>query len=151
DGGPGATGRLRAMVASPGRDTVRFSAPAVARACTGGTGIVLEGLASGSGVLVWLRPPPGDTALAGRYVFPLASDTTPRRRARVGVRYVFGAAAYGVTLDSGDVAARETGRALTVELHGAGLLLPGATRAFVEAGFERVPIGADSAPCEPGA
>ncbi|MGH7645146.1 MAG: hypothetical protein ACREMR_06130, partial [Gemmatimonadales bacterium] len=99
--------------------------------------------------VVWLRPPPGDPALAGRYGFPLPADTAPRRRAGVGVRYVFGAAAYGVTLDSGEVAVRETGRALTVDVHGTGLQLPGATRAFVEAGFERVRIGSDSASCAP--
>ncbi|MGH7646353.1 MAG: hypothetical protein ACREMR_12310, partial [Gemmatimonadales bacterium] len=54
DGAPGGPGRLRAMVASPGRDTARFTAPAIARPCAAGGGIVLEGLEGGSGVVVWL-------------------------------------------------------------------------------------------------
>ena len=148
DGARTGTGRLRATVVAPGRDTVRFTAPATARPCAADAGIVLEGLESGSGVLLWLRPA-GDSALAGRYGFPVPGDTIPRRHAGVGVRYVFGAAAYGVTLDSGEVAVRQTNGAMTVEARGAGLQLPGATRAFVEAGFESVRIGSDSAPCEP--
>ncbi len=149
-GRDGGSARLWVSVAAPGRDTVRFTAAAIARPCRDdGGGVVLEGLESGSGIMVWLRPLPGDPRLAGSFGFPMAGDTAPRRRASVGVRFMSGAAAYGVTLDSGLVTVREIDHGLAVDVRGAGLQLPGATRAFVEAGFEGVRVGSDRVPCEP--
>src|SRR2546426_7042290 len=51
-------GRVRAVVARPHSDTVRFSAPARASRCAAGRGWLLQGSTGGNGVAVWVGSPP---------------------------------------------------------------------------------------------
>src|SRR5439155_138852 len=65
---PEQAGRVRALVARPPKDTIRFDAPARAQRCSGGTvrgGLLLQGSSEGNGVVVWLRATAADSLVDG--------------------------------------------------------------------------------------
>ena len=147
-------GRLRALVTRPPSDTTRFEAAARASRCSGGDstpargwGIFLRGSRAGNGVAVWLRSP--DTVANGAWPMLQRGDTVSPRGATVAVRYMVKEMPHGFALDSGAVDVRADGRGLTVTARGVGLESAIAGRAFLQAWFEAVPLGADTVPCRP--
>ena len=145
-------GRVRAIVARPPNDTIRFEAPARARHCSLGTGrggLLLQGSSEGNGVVVWLRGSGADS-LAGR-PGPLLQrgDTVSPRGAMVGVRYMFHEVAHGLSLDSGTVDLREAAHVFTVLARGTGLETMAAGRVALEASFDAVVLEPDSVSCRP--
>jgi hypothetical protein len=142
---------LRARVARPPKDTIRFEAPAGASRCGGDTGSVLL-LAStgGSGVIVWLRRGAGgDSAAAGPWSLLQRGDTVSRRGAMVGLRYMMDQVAHGLSLDSGAVEVEEAARVLTVVVRGTGVETRASGRIALEASFDAVPLGTDTVSCRP--
>ena len=146
---PEQVGRVRALVARPPKDTIRFDAPARARRCSDSTrsrgGLLLQGSSEGNGVVVWLR---GSDSLAGSQ-WPLLQrgDTVSPRGATVAVRYVLSEVAHGLTLDSGAVEVRETGGVITVVARGTGPEVAAAGRVTLDASFDAVPLEADTVSC----
>lgn len=128
---------------------MRFEAPALASRCSAsaGGGVVLQGATGGNGVLVWLRY--HDSLAAGEWPLIQGTDTVSPRGAQVGVRFMIGALAHGVGLDSGAVRVSKTGRFLAIGLRGSGLEAVGAVRVALDARFDAVPLGRDTVSCRP--
>jgi hypothetical protein len=145
-------GRLTASVQYPPADSARFETPAWLRRCGGGRGFLLEGIARGNGVLVWLRPGSGDTVPAGSYPVLARGDTFAPRGAVVAVRFMAGDLARGLGLDSGAVVVTRavTGGGVSAQLRGGGLETMGGRRAAVEASFTGTVLAADTVPCRVG-
>jgi len=140
-------GVLRARVAFPPQDTVRFTAPASARPCGQPGALVARGSAGGNGVLLWLRY--RDSLASGDYPVLVRGDTATPPSAVVGVRFMTGALTHGTALDSGVVTVSRAGERLTARARGSGQEVGGARRARVEADFEALVIGRDTVPCRP--
>jgi len=149
DRAPEQTGRVRALVARPPKDTIRFDAPARARHCSDSTrssgGLLLQGAREGNGVVVWLRA--RDSLVGGQWPLLQRGDTVSPRGATVGVRYVLSEVAHGLTLDSGAVELRQTGGVITVVVRGTGLEVSAAGRVTLDASFDAVPLEADTVSC----
>lgn len=144
--------RVRALVARPHQDTIRFEAPAGARRCSGapgGWGLLLQGVRAGNGVVVWLRGRGADSLAAGVWPLLQRGDTVSTRGATVGVRYMTNDVAHGLVLDSGAVEVRGTGRVVALVARGAGLEPAAGGRVALEASFEAVPLDADTVSCRP--
>jgi hypothetical protein len=137
--------RLRARVIRPESDTTRFATGAVARPCRGAMpATLLEGAATdGAGVLLLLRH--GDALAPATYPLTALGDSTTAPGAQAAARYVVGDVAHGFALDSGTVAVTRDDATITARVAGRGL--EGAVRLGLEAEFEAVPFGADSAAC----
>jgi len=149
---PEQAGRVRALVARPPKDTIRFEAPARAQRCSGGTvrgGLLLQGSSEGNGVVVWLRATAADSLAGGTWPLLQRGDTVSPRGATVGVRYLFHEVAHGLSLDSGSIEVRETTHALTVVARGTGLETMAAGRVALEASFDAVPLETDTVSCRP--
>ena len=140
-------GTLRARVAFPPQDTVRFTAPATARLCGRPGALVAHGSSGGNGVLLWLRY--GDSLASGDYPVLVRSDTATSHGAVVGVRFMTGALTHGTALDSGVVTVSRARDRLTARVRGSGPEGGGARRARVEADFEALVIGGDTVSCRP--
>lgn len=139
-------GNVRAIVTRPPKDTVRFTAPARASRCNAGPGLLLQGSTGGNGVAIWLRSP--DSSASRPWPLLQRGDTVSPRGATVGVRFVVGDVAHGLSLDSGSVAVVGAASALTVMASGTGLE-GAAGRVAVQATFAAVPVGPDTVPCRP--
>ena len=151
---PEQAGRIRALVARPPNDTIRFEAPAHATRCGGGTGrggLLLQGSSNGNGMVVWLRATGGgaDSLAGGTWPLLQRGDTVSPRGATVGVRYMFHEVAHGLSLDSGTVDVRETARAFTVVARGSGHETMAAGRVALAASFDAVALEPDTASCQP--
>lgn len=138
-------GHVRALVTRPPKDTVRFTAPARASRCRGRTGLLLLGSAGGNGIAVWLRSP--DSLASGSWTLLQRGDTASARGATIGARFMVGDVAHGVTLDSGTVEVGRTEDAFTVVASGTGLE-NAAGRVTLQATFDAVRVGPDTAACE---
>lgn len=138
---------VRALVTRPPKDTVRFTAPAIASQCVGGTGrgLLVRGSIGGNGAILWLRTP--DTLAAGTWPLLQRGDTVSPRGATVGVRFMVGDVAHGVALDSGEVTVSVLRPAVTLVARGAGLAVAAAGRVAAEVAFDAVPVGADTVSC----
>ena len=138
---------MRALVTRPPKDTVRFTALAVASQCVGGTGhgLLVRGSSGGNGAILWLRTP--DTLAAGKWPLLQRGDTVSSRGATVGVRFMMGDVAHGVALDSGEVTVTALRPSVTVVVRGAGLAVSAAGRVAAEVAFDAVPVGADTVSC----
>ncbi|MGH7568824.1 MAG: hypothetical protein ACREL9_07630 [Gemmatimonadales bacterium] len=150
--GGGGTGRLQVVVTRLERDTVRFEAEAAASPCKAGPSgraggaLLLQGVAQGNGMLVWLR---FDDSLAPGEYGPLSrGDTAAPRGAIVATRYTIGGVAHGFVLDSGALVLERAGSRLTGRVAGGGVELGGVGRTRLDARFERVPHESDSVMCE---
>jgi hypothetical protein len=139
-------GRVHALVTRPPKDTVRFDAPARVGSCRGKTGVLLSGSTGGNGVVVWLRSP--DSLTSGSWTLLQRGDTVSPRGATVGARFMVGDVAHGVTLDSGAVQVTRTAGTLGVEASGTGLESVGG-RVALQATFDGVRVGSDTAACDP--
>ena len=142
--------RVHALLSRQGKDTVRIDAPARALRCTGpggqiGRGLLLQGVNGGNGVLVWLRTP--DSMTTGAWPVLQRGDTLTTRGATVGVRFMLGEMARGAPLDSGTVWVTRADSAIALVARGTGAETLTSTRMAVEATFDAVPIGADTASC----
>ena len=143
-------GTLQASVVRPppSHDTVRFTAPAVAHRCGrgGAGGIVIEGVAGGNGVLLWVRS--ADSVGDGEYPpLPRGDSTTPRG-AMVAVRWAPREDdARGVTLDSGTVAVTRTSGGFGAVARGSGLEPVAGQRVSLDIAFAGVPLVADTVSC----
>jgi len=149
---PEHVGRVRALVARPPKDTIRFDVPADARRCGGGTGsegFLLQGSNQGNGVVVWLRArgTRADSLPDGPWPLLQRGDTVSPRGATVGVRYVLNEVAHGLTLDSGAVEVRATGGVITLVARGTGVEVAAAGRVALEASFNAVPLEPDTVSC----
>jgi hypothetical protein len=147
---PEQAGRVRALVAPPHKDTIRFEAPARAKRCSGGTGsagLLVQGSSEGNGVVVWLRGSGADALGGGPWPLLQRGDTVSLRGASVGVRYITKEVAHGFALDSGAVDVRDAGGVITVVVRGTGLETMAAGRVALEASFDAVPLEADTASC----
>jgi hypothetical protein len=109
--------------------------------------VVLQGASGGNGVLVWLRY--RDSLAVGDQPLLQRADTVSPRGAVVAVRFVSGAAAHGVALDSGTVSVTRAGRGrrISARARGVGLEPVGAGRVAVDASFDGVPLASDTVPC----
>lgn len=140
---------MRALVIRAPKDTVRFTAPALASLCVGGIGhgVLLRGSSGGNGAIVWLRT--ADSLAPGARIWPLLQrgDTVSSRGATVGVRFMLGDIAHGVALDSGDVTVSTLRPAVTLTVRGAGLAVAAAGRVTAEVAFDAVPIVTDTVSC----
>jgi len=148
---PERVGRVRALVAPPHRDTIRFEAPARAKRCSGGTGkagLLLQGSSEGNGVVLWLRGSGADSLAGGPWPLLQRGDTVSPRGASVGVRYMMNEVAHGLALDSGAVEVRGTGGVISVVARGTGLETMAAGRVALEASFDAVPLEADTVSCQ---
>jgi hypothetical protein len=133
-----------------GKDTLRIDAPARAVRCTGphaqvGGGLLLQGVNGAAGVVVWLRSP--DPISVGAWPVLPRGDTLTPRGATVGVRFMMGDIAHGAPLDSGTVWVTRADSAVALVARGTGTETLSATRMAVEATFDAVPVGADTAAC----
>lgn len=108
-------------------------------------GLVVQGAAGQSGVIVWLRY--RDSLTSGAWPLVQRGDTVAARGAVVGARFLVTDLAHGVALDSGGVRVSKTGRDLTIVVRGSGLEALGASRAGLEATFDAVPLGEDTVMC----
>jgi hypothetical protein len=142
----GEPGRLQATVMRPLFDTLHFAVPAAAHHCAGGRALLLEAASEqGNGVLVLLRY--GDSLAVGPFPLIALGDSVTPRGANVGVRYMKGDIAHGVSLDSGAVEVTAVGDALAARVRGSGL--EAGQRLGVDAaytGVRRPPPG-DTVPC----
>lgn len=138
---------VRALVIRPPKDTVRFTAPAIASQCVGGAGhgLLLRGSSGGNGAILWLRTP--DTVAVGTRPLLQSGDTVSPRGATVGIRFMVGDVAHGVALDSGEVTVTALRPSVTLMVHGAGLAVSAAGRVTAEVAFDGVPVGADTVSC----
>lgn len=148
---PEQVSRVRARVAPPHRDTIRFEAPARAKRCSGGpgTGLLLQGSSEGNGVVVWLRGSGADSLAGGPWPLLQRGDTVSPRGATVGVRYMMTDVAHGLALDSGAVEVRGTGGTITLVARGSGMETAAAGRVGLEASFDSVPLETDTVSCRP--
>ncbi|HEV2750437.1 MAG TPA: hypothetical protein VGV12_07940 [Gemmatimonadales bacterium] len=139
---------VRALVIRAPKDTVHFTAPALASQCVGGSGhgVLLRGSSGGNGAIVWLRTA-DSLAPGGTWPLLQRGDTVSARGATVGVRFMLGDIAHGVALDSGDVTVSAVHPAVTLTVRGAGLAVAAAGRVTAEVAFEAVPIGTDTVSC----
>jgi len=133
-----------------GKDTLRIDAPARAVRCTGpraqvGGGLLLQGVNGGAGVVVWLRGQ--DPITVGAWPVLQRGDTLTPRGATVGVRFMMGDIAHGAPLDSGTVWVTRADSAVALVARGTGTETLSATRMAVEATFDAVPVGTDTASC----
>jgi len=149
---PEQVSRVRARVAPPHRDTIRFDAPARAKRCSGGpgrAGLLLQGSSEGNGVVVWLRGSGADSLAGGPWPLLQRGDTVSPHGATVGVRYMMSDVAHGLALDSGAVEVRQTGGAITLIARGTGMETMAAGRVALEASFDAVPLETDTLSCRP--
>lgn len=137
---------MRALVTRLGKDTARFTAPATARHCAHGGGVVLQGATGGNGAIAWLRTP--DSLAAGPWPLLQRGDAVARRGATLAIRWIAGDVAQGAALDSGTVAVARTARDITVRASGSGLEAS-IGRVMLEARFAAVPLGPDTVTCAP--
>jgi len=81
---------VRAFVTRPPKDTVRFTAPAIASQCVGGVGhgFLFRGSSGGDGAILWLRTP--DSLALGTWPLVQRGDTVSLRGGTVGVRFMVG-------------------------------------------------------------
>lgn len=140
---------VRALVVRAPRDTVRFTALALASQCVGGSGhgVLLRGSTGGNGAIVWLRTP--DSLTTGAWPLLQRGDTVSPRGATVGVRFMAGDVARGVAIDSGDVTVSAVRPSVTLRVRGAGLAVAAAGRVTADVAFDGVPVGADTVSCRP--
>jgi hypothetical protein len=138
-------GTLRARVAFPPQDTVRFEAPATARPCGRPGALVAHGSSGGNGVLVWLRY--GDSLTSGDYPVLWRGDTAMSHGAVIGVRFMTGALTHGAALDSGVVTVSHARDRLVARARGSGQEVGGQRRARIEAEFDAPVLGGDTVPC----
>jgi len=133
EGPAGGAARVLATVARPQMDTVRFNATAATHHCQAGRSLLIESVADGNGLLVWLRPGGGD--VAGDYDVLGVRDTVTPRGAIVAVRYMTGDVAHGFSLDSGavQVEAAAGSHRWRMQVHGSGLETTGALREHLAA------------------
>jgi hypothetical protein len=140
---------LRATVAHPQSDTIRFAVPAEAHRCSDGRSLLLQGAGEGgNGVLVRLRY--RDSLASGPFPLIALGDSITPRGANVAVRYMKGDVAHGLALDSGGIDLTVTGDALAARVRGSGLDI--GVRVAVEAVYAGVPIppplsAGDTVPC----
>ena len=149
---PEPTSRVRAFVARPHQDTIRFEVPAGAKRCSsasGAWGLLLQGSRGGNGVVVWLRGRGADALAPGPWPLLQRGDSVSPRGATVGVRYMASDVAHGLVLDSGAVVVRDTGRIVALVARGAGLEPAAGGRVALEASFDAVPLEADTVSCRP--
>lgn len=111
--------------------------------------MLLQGWSGGSGVVVWLRGSGADSLGSGPWPLLQRGDTLSPRGATVGVRYMMGDVAHGLSLDSGAVEVRETGGVVTVVARGSGMETAAAGQVGLEASFDAVPLEADTISCRP--
>lgn len=128
-------------------DTLRFVAPAVARRCEGGRGLLVEAAHDGRGLLVWLRGV--DSGAADSIPVVGMRDTSTVPAANASIRFIADAVGYTVGLDSGAVAVTDSGGWLRLQFTGSGLELTGGSRPTIVATFDPLPPPADSVPCLP--
>ena len=149
---PEPASRVRALVARPHQDTIRFEAPAGAKRCSGASGrwgLLLQGSRAGNGVVVWLRSRGPDALAPGPWPLLQRGDTVSPRGATVGVRYMTSEVAHGLVLDSGAVEVRDTGRVVALVARGTGLEPAAGGRVALEVSFEAVPLEVDTVSCRP--
>ena len=141
------TAVVRAFVTRAPKDTVRFTAPAIATPCIGGIGrgLLIRGSTGGNGAIAWLRT--ADSLAPGTWPLLQRGDTVSPRGATVGVRFMLGDIAHGVALDSGDVTVTSTHPAVTLLVRGAGLAVAAAGRVVAEVAFDSVPVQTDTVSC----
>jgi hypothetical protein len=138
-------GGLHARLILHPHDTLQFTAPAWARRCGEGRGFVLEGVAGGNGVLLWMRS--GDSAVAGEYPVLARGDSIASRGVVGGVRFIFQTTDHGITLDSGVVSVSSAGGRIDAQARGSGIDPNAGQRVAVDASFHVVPVAADTASC----
>ena len=138
-------GTLRAWIAFPPQDTVRFETPASARPCGRPGALVAHGSSGGNGVLLWLRY--GDSLTSGDYPVVVRGDTATPHGAVIGVRFMTGALTHGTALDSGVVTVSRARDRLTARARGSGQEVGGPRRARVETEFDALVIGGDTVSC----
>jgi hypothetical protein len=107
--------------------------------------VLLYGLNGGNGVIVWLRD--RDSVASGDWPVLQRGDTSTPRGAVVGVRFVIGDVAHGVSLDSGAVSVTRADSVISLHAGGSGLELAAASRVALDARFEWVPLEGDTVPC----
>jgi len=125
---------------------VRFEIPAIVHRCGALRGLLFEGMEEGNGVLVWLHR--GDSTGSREFTIHGMRDTVTPQGAGIGVRYMTGEVAHGLSLDSGTVMLGDSG-AWSLRVRGSGLEIPGALRVFVAADFASLGAPADTISCEP--
>lgn len=145
------SGRVQALVVRPRndsvRDTTRFEAAAVAHRCAGTASLVLDGVANGNGVLLWLRRPP-DSPLSGDYRYAAPGDTAGLRSAVAVLRFMVEGLSRGAVLDSGRLTVTESAARLSGSVRGSGVSSPGAVRVSADVDFQAVPTPRDTVTCE---
>ena len=142
-------GVVRVTVVRLGKDTIRFTAPAQARRCLGGTGWLVSGQQGGNGALVWFRPAAAADStgvLKGTYALRSRSDTTTGRAAFVAVRFMITDAPHGLNLDAGSAQLVDTTAPISARIDGMGLEALQAQQVNVVASFDSLRVG-DSTPC----
>jgi hypothetical protein len=138
-------GRLHAVVINP-RDTLEFAAKARGRRCGQGRGFLLEGIAGGSGVLLWVHS--GDSIEAGEYTVLTFGDTTTPHGVVAAARFLLGQTDRGVTLDSGAVQVTLKGGRIDATATGSGIDPAAGERVGLRATFHNVVLASETVGCE---
>lgn len=122
-------------------DTVSIELPVALYRCDSTSDVLLQGLQSGDGVLMLLRP--GDS-LAG--VLPIVGyrDTITRPAAVVAIRYYRGSAVHAFSLDSGAVTVADSGGSRGVMVAGSGMEVGFGVRSSAAVRIASLPAPAES-------
>jgi hypothetical protein len=122
-----------------------------AHRCAKGTGVLIEGIAGGDGVLIWTRSAtpqnPASSAPSRRYRILTRGDSTTPEGAMVAVRFMIGDVARGFAVDSGEVTLSASRDRVSATVRGSGLDYSAGQRLALEARAEAVPLASDTADC----
>jgi len=128
-------------------DTVQFVVPLIVYRCDSAADFLLQGIQSGNGIMMWLRP--GDS-LAGELPIVGVRDTITRPGAVVAIRYYHESVVHSFALDSGSVSLADSGAARQLAVVGSGMEISLGTRSRLAASIAALPEPAEStASCVP--
>ena len=122
-------------------DTVQFVVPLSVYRCDSTPDFLLQGIQSGNGVMLWLRP--GD-APVGEFPIVGVRDTITRPGAVVAIRYYHEAVVHSFALDSGSVSVADSGAARQLAVTGSGMEVGLGIRSRLEATIAALPVPAES-------
>ena len=122
-------------------DTVQFEVPLTVYRCDSTADFLLQGIQSGNGVMLWMRP--GDSPV-GEFPIVGVRDTITRPGAVVAIRYYHEAVVHSFTLDSGSVSVADSGTARQLSVTGSGMEISLGIRSRLAARIAALPTPAES-------
>ena len=122
-------------------DTVQFDLPLTLYRCDGSADVLVQGIRSGDGVLLWLRP---QDSLGGSLPIVGSRDTITRPASIVAIRYYRDAQVHSFALDSGSVTVVDRGESRRIVVSGSGMQQNLGARSRVNIEMATLPAPAES-------